>query len=63
MDLALPQLRHNLQLLLGSDPWPGNSICWGAAKGGGKGFHQGTEDFAQNSSLSKLVSQGCSGTV
>ena len=33
-DLALPELRLQLrsQLQLGSDPWPGNSICHGAAK-------------------------------
>ena len=29
---ALLQLQHRLQLLLGSDPWPGNSICHGVAK-------------------------------
>ena len=26
-DLALPQLWLRSQLRLGSDPWPGNSIC------------------------------------
>ena len=31
-DLALLQLRLRLQLWLGSDPWPGNSICRRAAK-------------------------------
>ena len=35
-DLALPQLWHRLQLQLGSDPWPRNSICHGAAKKGGE---------------------------
>ena len=32
MGLALPQLQHRSQLWLGSDPWPGNSICCGADK-------------------------------
>ena len=27
-----PALSHRLQLGLGSDPWPGNAICLGAAK-------------------------------
>ena len=31
-DLALPQLQCGSQLRLGSDPWPRNSICCGAAK-------------------------------
>ena len=31
-DPALPQLQHRLQLGLGSDSWPGNSICLGVAK-------------------------------
>ena len=31
-DLVLAQLWHRLQLWLGSDPWPGNFICHGAAK-------------------------------
>ena len=26
-DLALLQLRYTSQLWVGSDPWPGNSIC------------------------------------
>ena len=26
-DPALPQLLHRSQLQLGSDPWPGNSVC------------------------------------
>ena len=32
MDLALPQLQQRSQLHLGSDPWPGNSICLGVAQ-------------------------------
>ena len=38
-DPALQQLRLRLQLRLGSDPWPGNSICCGVTKnkkGGGR---------------------------
>ena len=35
-DPALPQLWLRLQLRLRSDPWPGNSICCGAAKNGKK---------------------------
>ena len=31
-ELVLPQLWHRLQLRLGSDLWPRNSICRGAAK-------------------------------
>ena len=31
-DPAFLQLQHRLQLQLGSDPWPGSSICHGAAK-------------------------------
>ena len=31
-DLALPQLWLRSQLQLRSDPWPGNSICHGAAR-------------------------------
>ena len=31
-DLAWPQLQHTSQLQLGSNPWPGNSICCRAAK-------------------------------
>ena len=31
-NLALPWLRHRLQLWLGSDPWPRNSLWHGAAK-------------------------------
>ena len=31
-DPTLPQLWFRLQLWLGSDPWPGNSIYHGAAK-------------------------------
>ena len=31
-DPALLQLRLRLRLQLGSDPWPGSSICQGAAK-------------------------------
>ena len=31
-DAALPQLWCRLQLQLGSDPWPGNSICLRVAK-------------------------------
>ena len=31
-DLALPQLPLRLQLQLGSDPWPGNSMYHRAAK-------------------------------
>ena len=31
-DPELPQLQCGSQLHLGSDPWPGNSICCGAAK-------------------------------
>ena len=31
-DLVLTQLRLRWQIGLGSDPWPGNSICLGAAK-------------------------------
>ena len=31
-DLVLPQLQLTSQLQLQSDPWPGNSICLGAAK-------------------------------
>ena len=31
-DLVLPQLWRRSQLWLRSDPWPGNSICRGAAK-------------------------------
>ena len=31
-DPALPLLRLRVQLWLGSDPWPGNSICHGTAK-------------------------------
>ena len=31
-DPALPQLQCRWQLWLGSDPWPGNSICCGVAK-------------------------------
>ena len=33
-DLALFQLSLRSRLWLGSDPWPGNSICHGAAKNG-----------------------------
>ena len=35
-DLVLLQLRLRSQLLLGSDSWPGNSICQGVAKKGKK---------------------------
>ena len=35
-DPALSQLQRGLQLQLGSDPWPGNSIWHGAAKKGKK---------------------------
>ena len=35
-DPALPQLQLRSQLWLGSDPWPGNSICPGADEKGGK---------------------------
>ena len=35
-DLALPPLWHGLQLWLGADPWPGNSMCHGVAKKEGK---------------------------
>ena len=35
-DPVLPQLWLRLQLRLRSDPWPGNSICCGAAKNGKK---------------------------
>ena len=35
-DPALPQLQLRSQLRLGSDPWPGNSICCRATKKGGK---------------------------
>ena len=31
-NLALPQLRHRSQLQLGSNTWPGNSICRRVAK-------------------------------
>ena len=31
-DLALPQLQLRSQLWIGSNPWPRNSICCGAAK-------------------------------
>ena len=31
-DLVLPQLQGRSQLWLGSDHWPGNTICCGAAK-------------------------------
>ena len=31
-DLVLPQLQHKSQLLLKSDPWPGNPLCGGAAE-------------------------------
>ena len=31
-DLALSQLQHKSKLWLGSDPWPGKSICQGVAK-------------------------------
>ena len=31
-DPALSQLQHRLQLQLGFDPWPGNSLCCGVAK-------------------------------
>ena len=31
-DLALPQLWLESRLQLGSDPWPRNSMCQGAAK-------------------------------
>ena len=31
-DLGLPQLWLRLQLWLGSDPWPGSSICLRAAE-------------------------------
>ena len=31
-DLALPQLWCRSQLHLGTDPWPGNTICHGAAQ-------------------------------
>ena len=31
-DPALPQLWLSLRLWLGSDPWPGSSICCGVAK-------------------------------
>ena len=31
-DLLLPQVQFRPQLQLGSNPWPGNSICGGAAK-------------------------------
>ena len=31
-DPGLLQLQHRLQLQLGSDPWPGNSICCRVAK-------------------------------
>ena len=33
-DPVLPQLWHRLQLLLGSDPWPGNSRCRRVVKKG-----------------------------
>ena len=35
-DPALPQLQQRLQLQLGSDPWPGNSVGSRAAKKGKK---------------------------
>ena len=31
-DQILPQVQHRLQMWLGSDPWPRNSICRRAAK-------------------------------
>ena len=31
-DPTFPQLWFRLQLWLGSDPWPGTSMCHGAAK-------------------------------
>ena len=31
-DLTVPQLWLRLQLQLGSDPWPRNSVCCGALK-------------------------------
>ena len=31
-DPELPPLRHRSQLHLRSDPWPGNTMCQGAAK-------------------------------
>ena len=31
-ELALLQLQPRLQLHLGSDPWPGSSVCLGAAE-------------------------------
>ena len=34
--LALLKLWHRLQLWLGSDPWPRNSLCCGVAKRGEK---------------------------
>ena len=37
-NLALPQLQLRLQLLLGSDPWPRNSICHGVAGKKKKGY-------------------------
>ena len=37
-DLALPKLWCRLKPRLGSDPWPGNAICCGAAKKKGKKF-------------------------
>ena len=36
-DLVLLQLQLRLPLWLGSDSWPGNSICCGVAKKAGKG--------------------------
>ena len=38
-DPVLPQLQGRWQLLLRSDPWPGNSICHGVVKKGKKKLH------------------------
>ena len=42
-DLALPQ-QHGSQLQLRSDPWPGNSTCWEAAKIEGKLEKEGRKE-------------------
>ena len=39
-DLVLPQLQCRLPLQLGSDPWPGNSMCCRAAKKEKKKLYQ-----------------------
>ena len=47
-DLALPQLQFRSKLLLGSDPWPRNSICCKVAKNG-----------KEKKKIPKLVKQLC----